>query len=154
MSTNELGILIRSVLSLIVLVFVMFRLWPEQRIDLFRQQMFALRDELFDFAADENVSFEHPAYKLLRELMNGFIRYAHNLTPYRTLMSFLKWKYGHGSGPIKLWNEAWEKAINEVEDSDVRTQLNLFHSRATMLVMSQLLLSPGLLFLVLPIAAI
>jgi hypothetical protein len=154
MSANELSIVIKSLLTLIVLVFVIFRLWPEQRIDLFRQEMFALRDELFDFAADGKVSFEDPAYKLLRELMNGFIRYAHNLTPYRVLISFLRWKYGPQSGHMHSWKEAWEEAVNAIEDSEARTQLNLFHSKATMLVLSQLVLSPGLIPFVLTIGAV
>jgi hypothetical protein len=154
MNASELGIVIKSFLSLIVLAFVVFRLWPGQRVDLFRQQMFALRDELFDFAADGNVSFEDPAYNLLRELMNGFIRYAHNLTPYRTLMSFLRWKYGGGVGPVKSWKDAWEKAIGEVADPETRTKLNVFHSKASMLVFSQLVLSPGLIPFVLTGGAI
>jgi hypothetical protein len=149
MGASELGIIIQSVLTLIVLAFVVLELWPEQRIDLFRQQMFALRDELFDFAADGKIAFNDPAYVLLRQLMNGFIRYAHNLTPFRTLMSFLRWKY-LAHQPLKAWNEPWNKALSEVADPNVRAQLEQFHSRASMLVLSQLVLSPGLLILIAP----
>ncbi len=92
MSAAELSIVVQSILTLLVLAVIVFTLWPEQRVDLFRQQMFAVRDELFDFAADGKISFEEPAYVLLRQLFNGFIRYAHNLTPYRVLMSFLQTK--------------------------------------------------------------
>ncbi len=111
MSASELSIIVQSLLTMIVLAFVIFWVWPEQRVDLFRQQMFALRDELFDFAADGKIKFDDPAYVLLRQLMNGFIRYAHNLTPFRTLMSFLRWKY-HGHEPLNAWAEPWNRALS------------------------------------------
>ena len=60
--------------------FLFLKMIPEMRLDSFRQNMFAIRDELFDFAADGNIAFDHPAYMMLRNQMNGFIRYAHHLT--------------------------------------------------------------------------
>jgi cbb3-type cytochrome oxidase subunit 3 len=144
MTAAELSTIVQSLLSLILLVIIVFAWWPAQRVDLFRQQMFALRDELFDFAIDGKVSFDDPAYALLRHLMNGFIRYAHNLTPFRTLMSFLRWKCT-SKEPLKGWAVAWEQALNKVSDQDTRAKLQGFHSRASMLVLSHLVLSPGLL---------
>jgi hypothetical protein len=146
MSAVELGVIVKSLFSLIVFVIVIFRFWPAQREDMFRQQMFAIRDELFDFAMDDNIDFEHPAYILLRQLMNGFIRYAHNLTPFRTILSFLRWKYAMGAPPER-WTEAWGTALNSISDESTRIKLQEFHSRATDLVLGQLLLSPGVLIL-------
>lgn len=149
MNAGDLSIIVQSILTLTVLAFVILALWPWQRIDLFRQQMFAVRDELFDFAADGKVSFDDPAYIGLRELMNGFIRYAHNLTPFRFLMSFLRWKC-MSSEPVQTWTESWNRALNQVADQDVRTKLQQFHSRATELVLGQLVLSPGVLIIGVP----
>jgi hypothetical protein len=149
MNAGELSIITQSLLTLIVLAFVIFALWPWQRIDLFRQQMFAVRDELFDFAADGKISFDEPAYTELRELMNGFIRYAHNLTPFRILMSFLRWKCVSGKA-VQTWTESWNKALHQVADQDVRAKLQQFHSRATELVLGQLVLSPGALIIGIP----
>src|SRR5882724_7439343 len=118
MTLTELTIAIQSLLSLIVLVITVFWLWPDQRMDLFRQQMFAIRDELFDFAAEGNVRFDEPAYILLRQLMNGFIRYAHNLTPYRTLMAFVRWKVTSNK-PVETWTNAWDQAIRNVSDQTI-----------------------------------
>lgn len=153
MSTAELGVAIQSLLSLIVLVIVLFALWPAQRVDLFRQQMFALRDELFDFAAEGNISFEEPAYILLRKLMNGFIRYGHNLTPFRTLMTFLKWKY-FSHDPLTSWSEPWNEAMNKLTDQNAREKLKEFHSKTVLLVGGQLLLSPGLLIFLIPLGVV
>jgi hypothetical protein len=150
MTAAELSIIVQSALSLIALAVVMFAWWPEQRVDLFRQQMFALRDELFDFAMAGKIEFDDPAYTLLRHLMNGFIRYAHNLTPYRALMSFLRWKLVSKEARNE-WPISWEKALAKVPDNDTRDKLQEFHSKATMLVVSQLVLSPGFLITVLPV---
>lgn len=149
MTTVALSTAIETLLSLIVLAFVIFSLWPAQRADLFRQQMFALRDELFDFAADGKIGFDEPAYVLLRHLMNGFIRYAHNLTPYRTLMAFLRWKCMRQE-PLEGWTAAWSQAVSKISDQDTRAKLEQFHSRASTLVVSQLVLSPGFLVLFVP----
>lgn len=48
--------------------------------DAFRQRAFALRDELFLYAADGNVPFDHPAYWRLRLMMNATIRFTHRMT--------------------------------------------------------------------------
>lgn len=144
MNAAELSTVICSLLSLILLVILIFWLWPAQRIDLFRQQMFAIRDELWDFAGADTVSFDDPAYTLLRQLMNGLIRYAHNLTPYRILLSFLQWKYVFGA-PTGEWTHAWNQALNQLPDEHTRETLKKFHSRATDLVLGQILLSPGIL---------
>ncbi len=153
MTAAELSVAIQTLLSLMVLVFVIFSLWPEQRVDIFRQQMFALRDELFDFALEGGIEFDSPAYTQLRELMNGFIRYAHHLTPYRALMLYLRWKCTSAE-PVKGWAVAWEQALNKVTDKDTRDKLEAFHSKASMLAFSQLVLSPGLLITFMPVLVV
>ena len=150
MNAAELSVAIQVLLSSIVFIFVLYSLWPSQRIDLFRQQMFVLRDELFDFALEGSIDFDDPAYTQLRELMNGFIRYAHNLTAYRTLMSFLRWKCTSNE-PLKGWAISWEHALSNVQDKNVRTKLEEFRSKASMLVVSQIILSPTLLVVLFPV---
>lgn len=144
MTPSELSIVLQSLLTLVVLAFVIFWLWPEQRNDLFRQQMFAIRDELWDFADAGNISFDDPAYTLLRQLMNGFIRYAHNLTPYRICLSFLRWKYMYGA-PVGHWTSSWNEALDQLQNEKTKESLQKFHARATDLVLGQILLSPGVL---------
>jgi len=149
MNAEELSVAIQVLLSSIVFVFVLYSLWPRQRVDLFRQQMFTLRDELFDFALEGNIDLNDPAYIQLRELMNGFIRYAHNLTAYRTLMSFLRWKCTSGE-PVKGWATSWEHALSNVQNKDIKAKLEGFRSKASMLVVSQIVLSPTLLVVLFP----
>src|ERR1700686_4706562 len=92
MNSATLITILESVSALIVFALLYFWLVPSLRLDLFRQQLFEVRDELFDYARSGNISFQHPAYRLLRRSANGFIRYAHRLTFFRVAMTVLVWK--------------------------------------------------------------
>ncbi len=85
--------------------------------------------------------------------MNGFIRYAHNLTPYRILPSFLRWKYGSRES-VGQWTKSRSGALDLLPDENTREQLQKFHSRAMDLVLGQILLSPGVLTICMPLVPI
>ena len=55
-------------------------IWPDYLVDRFRQDLFTIRDDLFDLAASGELSFDHPAYHIHRNLINGCIRFAHQLS--------------------------------------------------------------------------
>ncbi len=79
-SAYDPSLMLFSVASLAGLVVLYFWLYRDYRIDLFRQRLFALRDELFDLARSGAISFDDRAYGLLRSTLNGFIRFGHRLT--------------------------------------------------------------------------
>lgn len=62
-----------------LLCWLFFWLWRDYRLDSFRQQLFRIRDDLFDLAADGVVPFDSPAYKMLRDAINSNIRFGHRL---------------------------------------------------------------------------
>jgi hypothetical protein len=61
--------------------------WRPYRLDLARENLFALRDELFTLALEEKVPFDHPAYKGLRGDLNSVIRFAEKMTVFRALIT-------------------------------------------------------------------
>jgi hypothetical protein len=61
-----------------LLLLSVFALVREYRISSTRDQLFALRDELFFYAHEQRL-LGSPAYKKLRLLINGGIQYAHNI---------------------------------------------------------------------------
>ena len=69
-----------TVLSLLGLWVLFFWLYRDYRVDLFRERTFALRDELFALGASGAISFDDPAYGMLRSMLNGYIRFAHRLS--------------------------------------------------------------------------
>ncbi len=54
--------------------------WQAVCVDLSRQFIFERRDRLFNLAADGRIPFESETYRAARDLMNGMLRYAHELT--------------------------------------------------------------------------
>jgi len=56
-------------------------------LDALRQKLFALRDELFDFAADDGINFSDQAYLELRQDLNSLIRFAHKISMFRFLLA-------------------------------------------------------------------
>jgi hypothetical protein len=68
---------VASTLSLLGIWLLYCWFYRDYRVDLFRQRLFKLRDSLFDYAESGQVSFDHPAYGMLRSTLNGFIRFGH-----------------------------------------------------------------------------
>jgi len=60
-------------------------------LDLTRQRLFAIRNELFDCAIQGKISFDHPAYKMTRTTLNGMIRFTHEVN----LLYFLTIYFAH-----------------------------------------------------------
>jgi len=113
----------------VVAATVGFKILPMFRLDCYRQKMFAVRDELFDYAADGHISFDDPAYVLLRSQMNGMIRYGHQLTLFRMTVTWLM-RTLLGDGPTYTWHDTWEKALGNVGSDDVREKLKAFHEES------------------------
>ncbi len=58
---------------------IVYGMYQDYRIDRFRQDLFTIRDRLFDLAADGQIQFDHTAYGLVRITINGYIRFAHRV---------------------------------------------------------------------------
>ena|SRR2546425_906138 len=143
MDAANVVMVIQSVTSLTLLLIAVFWVLPRTRLDAFREQMFAIRSELFDYAASGKIKFDDPAYRLLRQSMNGFIRYAHQLSFFRICMAILIWKtIGE---PELEWTTKWRKALASVKDEQVRGELIAFHDRASSLAAERLVLGSPIL---------
>jgi hypothetical protein len=125
---TDISLVFQAAVCIVALTFLLLRLWAEHRLDAFRQEMFAIRDELFDYAADGNISFDNPSYRLLRRSMNGFIRYAHQLTFFRFCMTMLELKLA-GKTTESKWTEEWRNALQGIRDNKVKSTLEKFHDR-------------------------
>ena len=92
---NELvGALTSSITILIGFVFF-YWVWQQYVIDSTRQQLFELRDELFDLATERGLDRDCAAYKWLREMLNISIRFAHDLDFVRILIMIATIKAVH-----------------------------------------------------------
>lgn len=59
---------------------VVFVEFPRSAVERTRDELFCIRDRLFKVASDGKVSFDHRGYRTARELINGMIRYAHDVS--------------------------------------------------------------------------
>ena len=72
----------------LILLWVLFYLSVRSLLlDSLRQKLFAIRDDLFDFAADGGISFEDQSYRELRNDINNLIRFADKLSFARLLLA-------------------------------------------------------------------
>ncbi len=132
--------------------FVVFYILRSQRLDNYRQQLFALRDEFFDYAADGHIAFDDEAYVLLRLQMNSMIRFAHQLSLFRALMTGAA-RLTFQPRPLE-WNAAWANALKRLENEDVRLKLKAFHEASMMLAVKHLLVGSPVLWLLMLLSAV
>lgn len=114
--------------------------------DNLRDQLFALRDEMFLYADDEGL-MDSPAHQNLRALMNGLIRYTHRVTFLRVLV-LLTLRHLAGvkipeAPSFKKWNAAVAKLPLQQ-----REKFKTFHHRAGALMIKHIVLTSPLMWLV------
>ena len=126
-------------------------LYRDYRIDLFRQRLFTLRDELFDTARDGALEFSHPAYKTTRALINGFIRFANRLGLLTLVMHRPYSSHEHlDAAGLTPFDRTWAKQV-ETLSPDARARLTSIVSRVHQEVVEQLIMTSAvLLLLVIP----
>ena len=133
-------------LGLTALWFLVFRLGHEYRLDVLRDRLFAVRERLFDYAANGNIAFDNPAYTQLRMLLNSLIRFGYRLTFTRFLMGliFMEWKDKPYDRELLI---RWEKALAELPPQS-QTELSSIRNEALVLVVRHLVTgSPVMLIL-------
>jgi hypothetical protein len=123
-------------LSFTALWFLVFRLVGEYRLDSLRDRLFAIRERLFDYAADGNITFDHPAYTKLRMRINSLIRFGYRLTFTRFAMGviFITWKNAPYDREILF---EWENAVKELPP-EVQVELNRISDETLVLVVRHL----------------
>jgi hypothetical protein len=131
----SLYIALKSIVGLIALWIFVYYLWRDYRLDSFRDDVFSIRDQMFVFAANGNITFDHPAYTILRNRMNVLLRYGHAFTLTRLVLIKL-------THPL-LKNDLMEKWESAVEQLPVETQVRMkeFNLRLTVSVFQHIVYS-------------
>lgn len=145
MSETQLSVVLQFSVVAFLWTILIFKVIPDARLDWFRQKMFSIRDEMFDYAADGNIAFDHPAYMMLRHQMNGFIRYGHQLTVFRCLMTVATRKI-EGDTLNTSWHSEWQKSLDSLRSDEVRKTLMDFYQRSMWLAVKRLLFGSPLLW--------
>ena len=151
METTALGLTaLSTTLSLLALWALFHWLYRDYRVDLFRQRMFTLRDQLFDIAASGRIAFDDPAYGKLRSMINGYIRFAHRINlPLLLFASRSRHALSQGAHQITQLT-----AAVRAQPAETARDLDHIISQTHWYVAEQLILTSLVMWLVLlPIAA-
>src|SRR5436309_13263849 len=94
--------------------------WRQYQLDMLRQGLFALRDELFDLVATKqiNLDFGAPAYTSLRASFNKAIRFCHRLNVATVFWALVlaRLPFWGGIIDIKSYKPQEESAIELIPD--------------------------------------
>lgn len=126
-----------SIAALLGLVCLVGFGYCRYRIDRLRQELFALRDSLFDYAAAGNIPFSHKSYGMLRSTINGFIRFSHVLSLTGVVAILLLDKV-HGPVPGELFRTKWQRLTADLSD-EVRAGMNEYMNRLHILLVTHML---------------
>jgi hypothetical protein len=143
MTTNTT--LLVSVISLLFLTILIFWLYRDYRVDEFRQKLFKLRDEFFDDAIKNNIEFDSNAYEMMRNAINGFIRFAHRINLPQTvvfILIFNKEKNAFG----KLFFEKLQESKREL-NSEQKKIIDSYYVKMNYYMIEHIILSSPLLLL-------
>lgn len=80
-----IDILILCFLITLSIFFILLHYYKKYCVDAYRQEIFKIRDELFNFAAEGGITFSHPAYGMARTYLNGTIRFTEHLSLVRMI---------------------------------------------------------------------
>ncbi len=113
MDAQEQLAVARLCLGLALVAFALVCMRRRTNVDRYRENLFTLRDELFDYMWKKDVPFDLPAYRLMRAFLNGAIRCAGALTPTTFVVGMFAIRRGAPAPALSA-------ALDEIEDPDVR----------------------------------
>lgn len=136
-------------IALLLLWVLYFWLYRDYRLDYFRQQLFALRDELFDIALAGELQFEGRAYGLLRTTINGTIQYGHQLGFLQLLCA---WWFTKDDllrkQNVEAYKLRWESACAELSP-EAAAKVRAIRQRLHFLIIQQVVFTSFILFVTL-----
>lgn len=142
---NESTTFLVSLISLLFLSILFFWLYRDYRVDKFRQEMFKLRDNLFDEAERNGIQFDSAAYGMIRSTINGFIRFAHRINLPQAMLFILIFNKENGNLG-KLFSERLEENKKELNDTQ-KELIETYYLKMNFLMVEHLVLSSPFLLL-------
>jgi hypothetical protein len=107
-------------------------LFRNYRSDKLRDELFSLRDQVFDFAVGEGL-LAHTGYRQLRDVMNGMIRFAHKLSFSRLILSLILERLLVPQNQRVNPTKEWAKSLGDLS-KDQRNEILEFHRRMVLVI--------------------
>ncbi len=145
---HQVSIILSTFFSIFVIWYGFFFVYRECIVDRFREKMFSLRDEFFDEAMKENINFNDYAYGLLRNTMNGFIRYAHRVSFFDCLVKNIFLNSKSKTCHEFCFSKKWKKATTSIDKRKAEI-FNKYREKMQVLVFFHILLNSPILSILL-----
>lgn len=137
-------IALQSLISLFLLL-LLGLLYNRYRVDKLRQELFAVRDELFDRARSGEIAFDSRSYTTARLIINGMIRFAHKIS----ISELLLFRFLMPKGSAEYMQNRVQQLFG-VMSAEERALADEYVGRANLLVIRHIGSSPFFLLTVLP----
>src|SRR4051794_12215192 len=106
-------------INALVLWFVWHVCWRRACQERYRQKLFEVRDELFDYARSGAIDFKDPAYVAVRSYINSLMRFSHRISVTR-LATFILFQRYIGDTPT---SPSVRNTISQVKGKAVKETL-------------------------------
>jgi len=140
--------LITSCISLAALLWLLLGPYNDFRVDRLRQELFGLRDELFDRAASGAIGFDSSAYMATRQMLNGMIRFSHRLS-FSRLATLVLLRRFQDPVVVKAFDDGLEARLMAAPVQD-RELVARYRQIANVCLARHVLSSPVVIALVIP----
>lgn len=138
---------ISAVAALIGIVWFFYVPWQRILVDIIRQRLFEIRDDVFNLAASGKIKFDDPAYVTFRSFINTMVRYAEQFSWPRLFFLSRVGPQPESELPTP------EEILSSIEDEEVRKKMvKRFKNACGLYAMLMWLRSPFLLVLSVPFA--
>jgi len=129
--------------SVIFLIWCFYGPWNRFLVDLARQNLFEIRNDIFLMAADGDIKFSSDIYKMVRDRLNRMIRYCDGITMFGIVVAFVFAKKDQQPDlvdPIAL--------IRSLPDKETSKELELKYNQAFRVMLGTTILRSAILILV------
>ena len=108
---DELFLITMTVLAAVGLWWLYFMEYKPYRIARTRQDLFAIRDKLFEQAKEGVIPFDAKAYGITRTTLNGMIQFTHDLSFVRLVIIVITHKYSEDTNAVETYKKEMDEAI-------------------------------------------
>ena len=149
MMPTEIALTLASTIGLFLIWYLCSFCFREYLIDSFREALFALRDELFNYAASVDLPFDDERHMALRNFINTTIRFSHKLTFFRVVLSQVsKTEYPemYKSDPMQRWVKSLDDLPKEQRERLLSLQARLLRTAVIQMTWRSPFLIPVVIF--------
>ena len=128
-------------------------LWRDFQTDVLREELFAVRDTLFELGAAGAIPFNHPAYGLTRGVINTAIQQAHAISLLSWIMTRSTIPNRNEGNTIQEIDDRWQQAYDSLPAESQKALRNI-HDRIIVSVGFKVVMCSFPLFLITVVMAL